>query len=154
MFIRGSTNWFWGSTPSELLHFWSDNMKMKPFKREVLKKTLRSPQKKNFFNYYYYFEGKGQVLRGIKFLGQGVRWNRAPSLSPWALGSAESAPLTHSSLFIQIPPAARHGCCFRPSSANDLFLQSALCLCLSHLLTRQRLCTCGKCSFRGFCGRK
>lgn len=69
-------------------------MKMKPFKREVLKRHIGVHKKELFI---FIFEGKGKVLRGIKFWGRLWRWNRAPSLSPSSL-AVLSQPLTHSTL--------------------------------------------------------
>lgn len=46
-------------------------MKMKPFKREVLKRHIGA-HKKELFIFIFSFEGKGKVLRGIKVLGQAV----------------------------------------------------------------------------------
>lgn len=96
-------------------------MKMKPFKRDVLKRHIGVHKKELFI---FIFEEKGKVLRGSKFWGrlwdgQGTK----PVSQP--LGSAESA-LSHSTL--QTSALLLVIVAVRPSSANE-------CLSLSHLLT-------------------
>lgn len=101
-------------------------MKMKPFKREVLKRHIGVHKKELFI---FIFEGKGKVLRGIKFWGRLWRWNRAPSLSPSPL--AVLSALTHSTL--QTNPS----CCLSLlllGPAQPMTFPSE-CLFLSHLLT-------------------
>lgn len=69
MFIGDSANHFLRVPPSDYCIFEVDNVKTKPFKREVLKRHIGAHKKITLF------EGEGQILRGIKVWGRAVGMN-------------------------------------------------------------------------------